>query len=157
MARWIRVFISYGSDDDFVTALRVQAVAVSEGLDAIVPPRATRALGTYQHFHEIDVSSSHVVLGIAMYGTTDQMKWELQRAADENNVIILTSPAVGQDLSLQYPAGTILLNSARGAETEALISKAVDSTTLDEAGKRSLLGMILMAAGIHLMAEPKIA
>lgn len=157
MARWIRVFITYGSDDDFVTALRVQAVAVSEGLDAIVPPRTTRNLDIDRHFQDIDVSSSHVVLGIAMSGVTDPMNWELQRAIHGNDVIILTSPATGQDLERRYPGRTVLLGSTHVAETEALISKAVDSTTLDEAGKRSLLGMLLMAAGVHLMAEPKTA
>lgn len=157
MARWTRVFISYGTDDDFVTALRVQAVAASEGLDAIVPPKATRELDVHAHFHDIDVSSSRVVLAIAMYGVTDQMRWELQRAKKSEDVIILTSPEWGKDLDQQYPGKTIILGSGRWAETEAQISKVVDSTTLDDDAKRSLLGMVLMAAGVHLMAEPKIA
>jgi len=157
MARWTRVFISYGSDDDFVTALRVQAVAASEGLDAIVPPRATRELDSVQHFHDVDVTSSFVVLAIAMYGVTDQMLWELRRARKPEDVIILTSPELGQDFGRQYPGKTITLGSGRWAETEALISSVVDSTSLDADAKRSLLGMVLMAAGVHLMAEPKIA
>jgi hypothetical protein len=157
MARWTRVFISYGSDDDFVTALRVQAVAASEGLDAIVPPRATRELDSAAHFDGVDVSSSFVVLAIAMYGVTDQMRWELKRAMNPEDVIILTSPEWGKDLGEQHPGKTIVLGSGRWAETEALISKVVDSTTLDEDAKRSVLGMVLMAAGVHLMAEEKIA
>lgn len=157
MARWIRVFLTYGSDDDFVTALRVQAVAAAEGLDAIVPPKATRDLDPFGHHREVDVFSSHVVLGIALRGVTPQLRWELKDSRQQANVIILTSPEVGQELQRQYPGNTIVLGDDSWADTEARISSAVDSTTLDPAGKRSLLGMVLMAAGVHLMAEPKIA
>ena len=156
MARWMRVFISYGSEEDFVTALRVQAVAAAEGLDAIVPPQKTREDSSFtEHFHNVDVSSSDIVLGIALQGVTPQMEWELRRARLDQNRLILRSPGVGASLDELYPGNTIALGDAGWIETETRISRAVGSTSLDPEAKRALLGMVLMAAGLHLMAEPK--
>ncbi len=156
MARWMRVFISYGSEDDFVTALRVQAVAAAEGLDAIVPPQKTREASSFEdHYHHVDVQSSDVVLGIALQGVSPQMEWELQRACSDRNRLILRSPGIGDEFEQLYPGKSIILGDAAWPDTEALISKAVESTSLDSGARRALLGMVLMAAGLHLMAEPK--
>jgi hypothetical protein len=86
----VKVFISYGSIADQVTALRLQALAAVNGLTVFVPPAYTRQVvpavlepETGQKLNEADV-----ILGVV--GGTDACTQELNAGIElKKNMIVM--------------------------------------------------------------------
>ena len=75
----MKVFISYGAAGDQVTALRLQALAVVNGLTVYVPPAYTRQGPATLLDSEASrkLNDSDVVLGVIKDGLTDACRQEL--------------------------------------------------------------------------------
>ena len=93
----MKVFISYGSIADQVTALRLQALAAVNGLTVFVPPAYTRQVvpvlepETGQKLNEADV-----ILGVVGgTGWMDACTQELNAGIElKKNTIVMSDPAL---------------------------------------------------------------
>jgi hypothetical protein len=86
--RVLKVYISYGSPDDQVTALRLQALAAVNGLKAYVPPAHTRRPGgVLDENSKTKLLESEVVLG-TVGGDSPSDAWREEcRLANERGIL----------------------------------------------------------------------
>jgi hypothetical protein len=147
----LKVYISYSSLDEQVTALRLQALAAVNGLVAYVPPAYTRKAGA-----ELDENSktklleSDVVLG-TVGGEDPSGAWREEcRIWSENNKLKILI-AVGDQLGILDQQGTtaVVVDATRpSAEAVTRISSFLDSVPLSKEKQKTLLDLSLVALGL---------
>ncbi|MCU1276403.1 MAG: hypothetical protein JWO48_3834 [Bryobacterales bacterium] len=114
-------FISYGSTDDQVTALRLQALAAVNGLSVYVPPVHTRQFSvpglspeSGQVLHDSDV-----VLGVIGTKFSDACSQELNAGlALGKPTILMAGPTVAAQLQPTFGANLVVIDPARPDQAE---------------------------------------
>lgn len=118
----MKVFISYGSIADQVTALRLQALAAVNGLTVYVPPAYTRQTlpavleqETRQKLNEADV-----ILGVAGgVGLTEACTQELNAGiALQRKTIIMSDPVLALQLQPYFGSNVVVIDPANPDQAE---------------------------------------
>ena len=149
----MKVFISYGSAADQVTALRLQALAAVNGLTVYVPPAHTRqstsALldpDTRQRLNDAEV-----VLGVIGAGLTDACRQELNIAIQlRKSTIVMSGQSFAQQLQQHFGANLVVMDPADPGKTEMAIVHQLATADLNK--KKALLALGTLALGLLIFA-----
>src|ERR1700733_11253659 len=118
----MKVFISYGSIADQVTALRLQALAAVNGLTGYVPPAYTRQNlpavlepETRQKLNDADV-----ILGVVGgAGWTEACTQELNAGIElRKNMIVMSDPALAPLLQPHFGTNLVVVDPANPDQAE---------------------------------------
>jgi|SRR5438874_2715510 len=147
----MKIFISYGSTDDQVTALRLQALAAVNGLSVYVPPAHTRQPSISaispepaQILHESDV-----VLGVIGTRFSDAGSQELNAAlALGKPTIVMTGPALAAQLGATFGANLIVIDPARPDQAEFGIVERLKAMDVEQNTKKALIALGTLALGL---------
>ena len=111
----MKVFLSYGSASDQVTALRLQALAAVHGLTVYVPPAHTRALSPTLLGPEMNqrLAEADVILGVVGAGFTEACRQELNTAiALQKTTIVMADPAFAPQLEPHLGSNLVVIDPA---------------------------------------------
>ena len=151
----MKVFLSYGSVSDQVTALRLQALAAVNGLTVYVPPIYTRHSdavlldpGSEQKLKEVDV-----VLAIVGSGVTESCRQELNTAlAFAKPTIVMAEPVFAKALKPHFGANIVVMDPANPERAERGIVQHVKNIDAEESTKNALLALGTIALGLLIFA-----
>ena len=151
----MKVFISYGAAADQVTALRLQALGVVNGLTVYVPPAHTRqgveVLLDPESAQKL--SEAEVVLGVVGAGLAEACRQELNAAmALGKNMIIMSYPAFAYQLQ-QYFTNLVVIDPANPDEAEVGIVGRLKAINAQQNAKKALLALGTLALGLLLFAS----
>ena len=152
----LKVYISYGTPEDQVTALRAQALGVVEGFEVYVPPAHTRTS------HKLDAASlaalqnSDAFLGILNFSpkASPVCRQERQGALDKKLLMVQLSeydPVTDSQIAVLSPDGmkdaTVIDVRERG-QTILRIEEALSRSTLEKPVRDRFEGLITTALGL---------
>src|SRR5216684_1086471 len=149
----MKVFISYGSAADQVTALRLQALAAVNGLSVFVPPVHTRQVPTAVLAPEIrqQVIQAEVILGVVGAGLAEACSLEMNAGIMLNkSMIVMSNPEFENTLRPHFGTSLVVIDSANPAQTESAILQHL--TTMDQNKKIALLALGTLAFGLLIFA-----
>jgi hypothetical protein len=153
---FMKVFISYGSATDQVTALRLQALAAVNGLKAYVPPADTRMIApsTMDLESRQKLMDTDVILGVVgTAGFTPAFREEINTGFTlQKNTIILSDPIFEPQLRPNFGANLVVLNPANPAEAETGIVQYLKTIHAKQKEQKALLALSTLAIGLLLFA-----
>src|SRR5438067_11831004 len=117
----MKVFISYGAGSDQVTALRLQALGVVNGLTIYVPPAYTRERSPSLTDPESaqKLRDAEVILGVIRVGLSEACRQELNTGmALKKNMIVMSSPAFASDLQPVFASNLVVIDPANPGAAE---------------------------------------
>jgi len=117
----MRVFISYGSAADQVTALRLQALGAVNGLTVYVPPAHTRQSPAVLVDTEAaeKLREADVVLGVVGAGLSEACRQELNTSRSISKpTIVMADPLVAPELQPYFGPNLIVIDPANPDRTE---------------------------------------
>lgn len=153
----MKVFISYGSAADQVTALRLQALAAVNGLTVYVPPAYTRRdshvvldpqseLG--QKLHEAEI-----ILGVIASGLTEACWQELNAGvALRKTTIVMSDPVFAAQLQPHFGTNLVVIDPANPDRAELGIVEHLKVVDADQNAKKALLALGTLALGLLIFA-----
>lgn len=153
----MKVFISYGSIADQVTALRLQALAAVNGLTVYVPPAYTRQVSpavlepeTRQKLNE-----AAVILGvIGAAGPMEACTHELNAGiALRKNTIVMSDPILAPVLQPHFGSTLVLLNPANPEQAEIEMVRYLKALNAEQNAKKALLALGTLALGLLIFAN----
>ena len=150
----MKVFISYGDIADQVTALRLQALGVVNGLTVYVPPAHTRqGVTTLLDPNSAQkLSDAEVVLGVVGAGLAEACRQELNAAmALRKNMIVMSYPAFAPQLQ-QYFANLVVIDPANPGEAELGIVGRLKAINAQQNSTKALLALGTLALGLLIFA-----
>ncbi|MBS1830570.1 MAG: hypothetical protein JST93_35035 [Acidobacteria bacterium] len=157
MRKPMKVFISYGHADDQVTALRLQALGVANGLTIYVPPAHTRSLGQdlgSDTGHKLN--ESEIVLGLIGETMTEACRQELNKGiALRKNMIVMCYPHLAQQLKRYYSSNLVVIDQANPDRSEVAIVAHLREIDARKQAKEALLALSTLALGLMLMAPAR--
>jgi hypothetical protein len=148
----MKVFISYGSIADQVTALRLQALAAVNGLTVYVPPAYTRQVlpavldtETGQKLNEADV-----ILGIVGgAGWTEACTQELNAGiALKKNIIVMSDLALAPLLQPHSGSNLVVIDPANPDQAEKDMVGYLKTVNAEQNAKKALLALGTLALGL---------
>ena len=150
----MKVFISYGSAADQVTALRLQALGAVNGLTVYVPPAHTRQSQavlldpeTAQKLHEADV-----ILGVLGAGLSEACRQELNTSrAIPKPTIVMADPLVAQQVQPYFP-DLIVIDPANPDRAELGIVEHLRIIDGAQKAKKALIALGTLALGLLIFA-----
>ncbi len=145
----MKVFISYGSIEDQVTALRLQALAAVNGLSVFVPPVHTRQQPAIVLAPENSqqLAQCDIVLGVVGTGLTQACSLEMNTAVTlRKSLIVVCNPQFEASLRPAFGANLVVINSENPAQTENAIVSHL--TALDQSKKTALLALGTLTLGL---------
>ncbi len=150
----MQVFISYGSVEDQVTGLRLQALGAVNGLTVYVPPVHTRQTApalldpeVSQKLHRADV-----VLGVVGVGLTEACRQELNAGlALHKNMIVMVYPEFAH-LQSQFGQNLVVVDPSHPDHAEYGIVQYLKALDAQQTAKTALLAMGTLALGLLLLA-----
>jgi len=152
----MRVFISYGSAYDQVTALRLQALAAVNGLTVYVPPADTRRVAPSSTDPESrqKLTDTDVVLGvIGAAGLSEACRQELSAGMTlQKKTLVLCDPAMEPHLRPSFGANLVVLNPGDPAKSEASIVQHLKAIHAKENERNALLALSTLAMGLLIFA-----
>ena len=160
----MKVFISYGSIPDQVTALRLQALGAVSGLTIYVPPAYTRQLSpqllSFQPFSESEVfqklRESEVVLGVIGTAISEACRQELDTGLQlKKTMIVMAYPDMAQQLQPFFPTNLIVIDPFNPAAAETAILqylKGLGMGAQQDTGK-ALLALGALVLGLLMIAS----
>jgi hypothetical protein len=152
----MKVFISYGSAVDQVTALRLQALAAVNGLTVYVPPAHTRlvAPSTIDLEARQKLTDTDVILGvIGAAGFTEACRQEINTGiALQKNTIVLCDPAFEPHLRPHFGANLVVLNPADPAQAETSMVQHLKTIHAKRKEEKALLALSTLAIGLLIFA-----
>jgi hypothetical protein len=151
----MKVFISYGSAADQVTALRLQALGAVNGLTVYVPPAHTRASAAMlidpeaaQKLREADV-----VLGVLGTGVSEACRQELNIARTiPKATVVLADPLLAQQLEPYFGPNLIVINPTNPEQTELGIVQYLRAIDAGQQAKKALIALVTLALGLLFFA-----
>ena len=152
----MKVFISYGSIADQVTALRLQALAAVNGLTVYVPPAYTRQAvpsvlepETRQKLNEADV-----VLGVVGgVGWTEACVQELNAGIElRKNMILMSDPALAPLLEPHFGSNLVVIDPGNPDQAEIDMVRYLKTVDAEQNTKKALLALGTLALGLLLFA-----
>jgi len=152
----MKVFISYGSGADQVTALRLQALAAVNGLTVYVPPVHTRQNPTNFLYPEVSqkLGESDLILGVLSAGLTEACRQELNSSlALRKNTIVMASPALAQQLQPHFGANIVVIDPINPDRTEQGIVQHLKTVDAQQNAKKALLALVTLALGLLIFAR----
>ena len=154
----MKVFISYGSAADQVTALRLQALAAVNGLTVYVPPVDTRKI--IQPFLAPESNQklieSDIVLGVIGAGWTDGCRQEINASISLGKmVIVMSHPQFEQQLKPIFGPNLIVVDPAHPDHAELGIVRYLNAVNAEQNSKNALLALGTLALGLLIFAPSK--
>ena len=151
----MKVFISYGSTADQVTALRLQALGAVNGLVVYVPPAYTRqstsALPDPETVQKL--SEADVVLGVVGAGLSDACRQELSASRSmPKPAIVMADSHVAAQLRPYFGANLIVIDPANPDQTELAIVAHLKAVAGEKQAKNALIALGTLALGLLIFA-----
>jgi hypothetical protein len=151
----MKVFISYGSIGDQVTALRLQALAAVNGLTVYVPPACTRQnvpaiLGpeARQKLNEADV-----ILGVVGAAWSEACTQELNAGIElRKNMIVMSDPLLAPMLQPHFGSSLVVMDPANPDQAEIDMVRYLKSINAEQNAKKALLALGTLALGLLIFA-----
>jgi hypothetical protein len=154
----MKVFISYGSLPDQVTALRLQALGTAHGLTIYVPPAHTRSgiSPIFDSNSQTKLVESEVVLGVLGTGLGEMCRQELNIGLQmHKSVMVMASPHVAAGLVDTFGSNLIVINPANPGEAERTIVQWLTGLHAQQGAKNALLALGVLVVGLVLLSTTK--
>jgi hypothetical protein len=154
----MKVFISYGSAADQVTALRLQALATVNGLTVYVPPAHTRQVSPTSLDPQtvVKIAESDVVLGVIGAGLTETCRHELNTSLGfHNTAIVMSHPQFEPQLRPFFGSNLIVIDPANPDRAELDIVQSLKAVDVEQNTKKALLALGTLALGLLIFAPSK--
>jgi hypothetical protein len=151
----MKVFLSYGSAADQVTALRLQALAAVNGLTVYVPPAYTRAALPALLGPEIRqrLAEADVILGVVGAGFTEACRQELNAAITlQKTTIVMADPAFAPQLEPHLGPNLVVIDPANPDRAELGIVQHLQAVDAEQNAKKALLALGTLALGLLILA-----
>jgi len=151
----MRVFISYGSAADQVTALRLQALAAVNGLTVYVPPAYTRTALPTLLGPEVGqkLAEADIVLGVVGAGFTEACRQELNSGvALHKTTIVMADPAFEPQLAPYFGPNLVVIDPANPDRAELGIVQHLKAVDAEQNAKKALLALGTLALGLLILA-----
>jgi hypothetical protein len=151
----MKVFISYGSLPDQVTALRLQALGTAHGLTLYVPPAHTRSgySPIFDSTSHARLAESEVVLGVLGAGFSEMCRQELNIGLQTSkNVMVMASPFVAASLVGMFGPNLVIIDPANPGEAEQRIVQWLRGLHAQQSAKNALLALGVLAVGLVLLS-----
>lgn len=147
----MKVFISYGSASDQVTALRLQTLGAVNGLTIYVPPAYTRKLP----YTSIDpeavqkLKDADFVLGIVGYADSAACREELNLArALAKKIVVMTEEAAAPYFRSSFNENLVVINSTNPHQTESEIVEHLKGLDANRQANKALVTLGALALGL---------
>ncbi len=150
----MKVFISYGSTSDQVTALRLQALGAVNGLTIYVPPAFTREGIPQVLTQEANqkLQDAEVVLGIIGASLSAACSQELEVArTSRKNLVVMTYPPSAPQLEPFFGSNLVVIDPANPGAAEAGIMEYLKTVNAQKAAKNALLALGTLALGLLIL------
>lgn len=152
----MKVFLSYGSAGDQVTALRLQALAAVNGLTAYVPPAYTRessVAGVLDGDTASRIGDADVVLGVIATGLSEACRQEINTGlAPRKPTIVMAEPGYARDLAPVLGANVVVIDPAAPEQAEHGIVQHLKAIDAEQSAKTALLALGTVALGLLIFA-----
>jgi hypothetical protein len=147
----MKVFISYGSSSDQVTALRLQALGAVNGLTIYVPPAYTRQLP----YASIDpeaaqqLKETDFILGIVGFSDSPACREELQAGRSlGKRTMLMTEESAAPYFRTNFSQNLVVVNSANPYQTELEIVQHLKSLNAGQQANKALVALGTLALGL---------
>lgn len=152
----MKVFISYGSLPDQVTALRLQALGAAHGLIVYVPPAYTRH--GFAPVHDANAQAklveTDVVLGVLGTGLTETCRQELNTGLTlKKTMIVMASPRLAPGLGSTFGSNLVLIDPQDPGAAERTIVEHLAGMHTQQSTKDALLALGLLTVGLSLLSS----
>ncbi len=150
----MKVFISYGSALDQVTALRLQALGAVNGLTVYVPPAYTRQPSSVSIEPETaqKLADADVVLGIVSVQLTGTCEKELNTGRILGKpIIVMAGLAVAPLLQPYFGQSLVVIDPANPDETELGVVRHLKSLDAGQQAKKALIALGTLALGLVIV------
>lgn len=151
----LKVYVSYGTAADQVTALRLQALGAVNGLNVYVPPAYTRQtpLPSLEPQSEANLRASDVVLGVITAAISESCGQELNAAKVlVKTTLVMAEPALAGQLEQHFPGNVVVIDPARPAEAERPIVQVLKKAEMEQDTTKALIALGTLALGLLLFA-----
>jgi len=151
----MKVFISYGSAADQVTALRLQALAAVHGLTVYVPPAYTRTASPTLLGPAVGqkLEEAEVILGVVGAGLTEACRQELNTGiALRKTTIVMADPAYAPQLQPYFGPNLVVIDPANPDRAELGIVEHLKAVDAEQDAKNALLALGTLALGLLIFA-----
>lgn len=151
----MKIFISYGSAADQVTALRLQALANVNGLTVYVPPAFTRR-GSAMLFDpktQQELNQAEVILGVVGIGLSEACRQELNTGtALAKHIIVMATPVFEPELRPYFGPNLVVIDPANPDRSEIDIVQYLKSLNATQNVKNALMALGTIALGLLIFA-----
>lgn len=151
----MKVFISYGSVGDQVTAFRLQALGAVNGLQVYVPPAHSRRGSA----DSIDVQSeprlreTDFVLGLVGAGLSPVCWRELNLGRQLNkSVFIMAESSLAEELSKDFPGRVGVIDPSNPTDAELQIINYLTTIEAQGDSKKAILALAIIGIGLLMLA-----
>lgn len=151
----MKVFISYGSAVDQLTALRLQALGAVNGLTVYVPPAWTRESPHVAPDPEATqkLKDAEIVLGIVGAELTESCRWELNASRTlAKPIIVMAEQSVAPHLQMYFGQNLIVIDPANPDQTELSIVQHLKAIDAGQQAKKALIALGTLALGLLIFA-----
>lgn len=152
----MKVFLSYGSAADQVTALRLQALGAVNGLTVYVPPAYTRQTFTGVMADEESgrkMEDANVILGVVGVAISMACRVELQASLSSGKpTIVMAGPAVAAQLEPLFGSNLIVVDPANPDVAELAIVRHLESVEAEQRSKKALIALGTVALGLIVLS-----
>ena len=151
----MKVFISYGSAADQVTALRLQALAGVNGLTVFVPPAYTREGSTplIDPQSAQKLSEAEILLGVVGSGLTEACRQELNTGIRlHKTTIVMADPVLAPQLQPFFGPNLVVIDPANPDRAELDIVQHLKAMDAEQSAKKALLALGTLALGLLIFA-----
>jgi len=151
----MKVFISYGSAADQVTALRLQALGAVNGLTVYVPPAHTRQSPAVLLDPESGqkLKDADVVLGVIGAGVSEACRQELNTSrALPKPTIVMSDPLFAAQLQPYFGPNLVVIDPVNPDRTELAIVQHLKSIDAGQKAKKALIALGTLALGLLILA-----
>lgn len=151
----MKVFISYGSAADQVTALRLQALAAVHGLTVYVPPAYTRTASPTLLGPEVGqkLEEAELIWGVVGAGLTEACRQELNTGiALRKTSIVMADPAYAPQLQPYFGPNLVVIDPANPDRAELGIVEHLKAVDAEQDAKKALLALGTLALGLLIFA-----
>jgi hypothetical protein len=151
----MKVFISYGSAADQVTALRLQALGAVHGLTIYVPPGYTRQPDSVVLDAEVlqKLGEADVALGVIGSGFSDACRLELNASLkDSKPVLVMADPQLAPRLQPHFPTNLVVIDPANPGLAEQGIVEHLKAVEAEKKARNALIALGTLALGLLVFA-----
>jgi hypothetical protein len=152
----MKVFISYGSIADQVTALRLQALAAVNGLTVYVPPAYTRQGSPTLLEPEtgLKLKEADIVLGVVGAPLAESCRQELNTAMTlQKKMIIMSDPVLAPQLQPHFGPNLVVMDPAHPDQAAISIVEHLKTIHAGQNAEKALLALGALALGLLIFAN----